>query len=150
MGLMDDVTQRLSEMVADTLSTESRQRISALLSAKVVMPEADVYDRIRLSRYILTEREDMPEFVQNMAGETVAEPDPASRPVTYPFLSGDVMMLGPGIFASTFGPKDETVINWAGRNFTPQQNFAAVTEPPDLSAAEPAPTSGAGWSGRRG
>jgi hypothetical protein len=37
--------------------------------------------------------------------------------VDYPRLEGDTIVLGPGIFAST----DESVINWRGVNYIPQE-----------------------------
>lgn len=41
---------------------------------------------------------------------------------TYPRAEGDVTVLGPEIFAS----QDERVINWKGRNYTPQSAFDSL------------------------
>jgi hypothetical protein len=39
---------------------------------------------------------------------------------TYPYPDGDVLVLGPEIFASTPVPKADTVISWRGENFAVQ------------------------------
>ena len=53
-------------------------------------------------------------------------PSPEPVRLTPPF--GYVEAIGVGCFASTETPEDDTVINWLGRNFTPQ-----TTEPVRLS-----------------
>jgi hypothetical protein len=42
----------------------------------------------------------------------------------YPFVDGDVTVLGPGVFASL----DRNVINWEGENYVPQQPAEAAPE----------------------
>lgn len=152
MSLTDSITERLSAIVAGKLDDAAHQRMAALFSVRGLMPEADVFDRVRLARYILTGREDEPERemveVKTMSGETIAaypeQPD-------YPHTAGGVEVLGPGIFANTDAPAGDTVINWQGVNFVRQPDPDAEIAPglPTLTA-EPAPTSGEGWAGHRG
>lgn len=45
---------------------------------------------------------------------------PENVPISYPYEDGDVTVLGPQIFAGT-GELGETVINWRGENYIPQE-----------------------------
>lgn len=184
MGVVEDFSQQLAEHVVGKIGDAGQRRLSALVAARTVMPDADVYDRIRLARYILTGCEEEPappdyEDVKNLAGETVIRLEKRTQDEDYPFASGDVLVLGPEIFASTEAPYDDgAVINWRGRNFVPQQESEAVTgvvgpdpefgpvpdaEDADMQAMappqtveevagerEPAPSAGRLWAGRRG
>jgi hypothetical protein len=49
-------------------------------------------------------------------------------PVSYPYEDGDVTILGPGIFAGT-GELGETVINWNGTNYVPQEKATTMPYP---------------------
>jgi hypothetical protein len=142
MSLFDQVTENLAALVADKMSDAAQQRVSALLCVRTVMPDADVYDRIRLANYILTGSDEI---------ETEGD------------QSGDVLVLGPEIFANTpGGPDEDTVINWRGVNFAPQNEVTAAVLPPGAmtgvvgpdpafdQAREPAPSAGTRWAGRRG
>lgn len=153
MGLTEDVTRGLVQATLKTLDQGAERRLAGLLVARHVMPEADVYDRIRLSRYILTGSED--EDSQTEAGEQIRL-EHRTQTEDYPFRSGDVLVLGPQVYASTVGgPAENTVLNWRGENFVPQrETTAAVVGPdPEFEEAleqESAPSSGEGWRGRRG
>ena len=116
MSLVDTVTEKIAVIVSEKMADESKARVAALFCVRSAMPEADAVDRILLARFIITGRENIPED-------------------SYPYNSGDITVLGPGIFASTDGPAADTVINWEGRNFVPQ------AEP------EPAPSKGEKWTG---
>jgi len=50
----------------------------------------------------------------------------SSEPVRLHPPFGYVESIGVGCFASTETPEDDTVINWLGRNFTPQEPDANV------------------------
>jgi hypothetical protein len=138
-SLMDSLVDSVSTQVAGVLPVEARQRVSALLTVRAVMPDADAADRILLARYIVTGRE-------------IETEDP------YPHSSGDVTVLGPQIISTTTAPAENTVINWQGENFVPQRDHGETVEeavadalsPPDLSGAESAASEGRGWQGRRG
>jgi hypothetical protein len=194
MDVLQEFSGQLAGHVAGKIGDEGQRRLSALVAARTVMPDTDVYDRIRLARYILTGSEEPPEVteIRNAAGEVVVahveerqgydairrEP---REPASFPFPSGDVLVLGPEVFASTpDGPQRDTVINWAGVNFVPQdstifsmtqedreraeqQAMTGVVGPdPEFEAAlaaeetsvdttrEPAPSAGKRWAGRRG
>lgn len=144
VSFMDNLVDSVSAQVAGVLPVEARERVSALLTTRAVMPEADAIDRITLARYIVT-------------GSEVPLEDP------YPYASGDVTVLGPGIFASTTGPAENTVISWRGENFIPQRDAfphgpppegepddPGLAYPPDLSGAEHAASEGEGWKGHHG
>ena len=192
MDVIEDFSQQLAEHVAGKIDDAGQRRVAALISARSVMPDADVYDRIRLARYILTGSEEPPEVteIRNAAGEVVVAHVEEARgydairreprePDTFPFPSGDVLVLGPEVFASTIhGPQRDTVINWSGVNFVPQDPgfFSAVEreqerqeamtgvvgpdpafDPADAKTVEegagerePAPSAGRLWTGRRG
>lgn len=45
----------------------------------------------------------------------------ASRDTAYPYEDGDVMVLGPGVFAAA----DRSVLNWDGANYAPQAGPAS-------------------------
>jgi hypothetical protein len=188
----DSFSDKLAELTIGMLGTEASRRLSALHAARSAMEAADVYDRIRLARYILTGSEEPPEVteIRNAAGEVVVAHVEEARgydairreprePASFPFPSGDVLVLGPEVFASTpDGPQRDTVINWAGVNFVPQDPgfFSAVEreqerqeamtgvvgpdpafDPADAKTVEevagerePAPSAGRLWTGRRG
>lgn len=176
MGLMDGLVQSLASQLAGQLSEEAKTRVAGLMAARSTMVASDVYDHIRLARFILTGHEDEPERemieVRTVGGGTIQYP---AQP-TYPYESGDVLVLGPEIFSSTTGgPAENTVISWQGENFVPQRDpepltgvvgpdpeFGPVPEQTDSVAettqtvedvadgSEPAPSAGANWVGRRG
>lgn len=179
MGLLEDITTALSSQVAGALPQAAKERAAALFASRAAMAEADVYDRIRLARYVLTGSEEPPETVrvQNLLGETVIEHvvgqrpiEPEPEPKTYPYPSGDVLVLGPEVFAgvpsgSPMRPRpdaEDVVINWGGQNFVPQpQPLTGVVGPdPEFEKAladedtevdterEPAPSAGDHWRGR--
>jgi hypothetical protein len=194
MDAFQEFSGQLAGHVAGKIGDEGQRRLSALVAARTVMPDTDVYDRIRLARYILTGSEEPPEVteIRNAVGEVVVahveerqgydairrEPRESA---SFPFPSGDMLVLGPEVFASTpDGPQRDTVINWAGVNFVPQdstifsmtqedreraeqQAMTGVVGPdPEFEAAlaaeetpvdttrEPAPSAGKRWAGRRG
>jgi hypothetical protein len=149
--LTDRLLHGLAIQVADQLPDEAKQRVSALLMTRSVMPDADVSDRMILANYIVTGLEAIP----------VPREDP------YPYSSGDVCVLGPGVFAD----KGKRVINWAGENFyatdspmlatamevtTAHPDDPGPTAPADelpieeLPEPEPAPREGEGWRGHGG
>jgi hypothetical protein len=154
--IFDRFHEALAQQVATMLTNDQAMRLAALHAARSAMPEAGVSERIALSQYILTGTEyepaepDDPEVVIRLEKRTQTE--------DYPFRSGDVLVLGPQIYSNTVdGPAENTVINWQGENFVPQRlsPLTGVVGPdPDFAAAsaekEPAPSSGAGWRGRRG
>jgi hypothetical protein len=167
MSLFDQVTENLAALVADKMSDAAQQRVSALLCVRTVMPDADVYDRIRLANYILTgsdeiETEGDQVEIETFDGEKIRL-EKRTQTEDYPFESGDVLVLGPEIFANTpGGPDEDTVINWRGVNFAPQNEVTAAVLPPGAmtgvvgpdpafdQAREPAPSAGTRWAGRRG
>jgi hypothetical protein len=110
MGLIEDFTDVLAREVAGALDEDAKARIAALFSVRSVMPNADVFDRIRLARYIVTGNDEPPEPQEN----------------PYPHASGDVTVLGPGIFANTTAPAENTVLNWQGGNFVPQRESSLL------------------------
>jgi hypothetical protein len=62
MGLLDSFTDALATDVSAALSEDAKARVAALFTTRAVAPDADVYDRCRLARFILTGNEDLPEF----------------------------------------------------------------------------------------
>jgi hypothetical protein len=138
-NLLDRFADSLAGQVAGLLPEEARQRLAALHAARSAMPTADVYERILLSRYILTGSQDEPEVPES----------------PFPFRSGNQLVLGPEIFASTEAPYDEgVVLCWRGRNFVPQlddnDDEPEPTRHIDIDPQAPAPMSGAHWRGHRG
>lgn len=181
VNVFEQFNEVMATRVVGRLGEAGQARLAALYAARSAMPDSDVYDRIRLARYILTGSEGEPappdyENVTNMAGETVIRMEKRTQTEDYPFTSGDVLVLGPEIFASTQnGPQRDTLISWAGVNFVPQDPgfFSAVQreqeamagvvgpdpefeaalaaeETPVDTAREPAPSAGTRWAGRRG
>jgi len=59
MGLMDDLTQAVADRTAGMLPDAAKARVAALITVRGVMPDADVYDRVRLARYILTGNDEL-------------------------------------------------------------------------------------------
>lgn len=172
----DSFNDKLADLVVGMLGKEASQRLAALHAARSAMPDADVYDRIRLARYILTGNEEAPappdyEDVQNMAGETVIRMEKRTQTEDYPFQSGNVLVLGPEIFVGEDDNGDD-VICWQGVNFVRQQPQEALTgvvgpdpafeealkaaqdqepaPPEDIPEREPAPSAGTHWRGLRG
>lgn len=158
MGAFETFNENLANIVVGAIGPEGQQRLAALISARSAMPNSDVYDRIRLARYVLTGSENEPalpevEEVKNVAGGTVVRMEKRTQTEDYPFPSGEVMVLGPEIFASSPAPYDEgVVINWRGRNFVPKQELAGPDPAFEEAVAErePAPSAGEHWQGRRG
>jgi hypothetical protein len=105
MGLLDSFTDALATDVSAALSEDAKARVAALFTTRAIAPDADVYDRCRLARYILTGTEDAPE--------------PREDP--YPHASGAVTVLGPQLISTTSAPAENTVLNWRGENFVPQR-----------------------------
>jgi hypothetical protein len=163
MGLWDGLAHATAQALAATLNEEQRQRGTALIVAKAAKPDADASDLMIMANYVVT--------------GTDVIPEPRDDP--YPHTSGDILVLGPGIFTNTvMGPAENTVINWRGENFVPQRDAfphgpPAEEEPPDapvfedehpddpgppepsgglpdIEPAEPAPMAGTHWQGRRG
>jgi hypothetical protein len=136
MGLLADIQEGVSRAVLDRLSEDAKERLAALHAASGVWSEADVYDRIRLARFILTGSENE-SAVQDEVPTLVTGPpaiieqirlEKRTQTEDYPFRSGDVLVLGPQIFSSTIdGPAENTVINWRGENFVPQRDQAPLT-----------------------
>jgi hypothetical protein len=141
-GAFDAVAEVLTRQLMARMSEEVTERVGVLLMAKtIVLPGGDsvqqsaferVTDYIRTGRWTAEETED-----------------------GYPRASGDVLMLGPGVIASTTVPAENTVINWRGENFIPQREpvgpdpaLLGVVDPRVLDR-EPAPSSGEGWRGHR-
>lgn len=178
-SILEAFGEQMAVQVVGKLGEAGQARLAALHAANSAMSNADVYDRVRLARYILTgsETQSSPpdvEDVKNLAGETVIRLEKRAQTEDYPFTSGDVLVLGPQIFASTPAPTQHTVINWQGINFVPQDPgfFAAqereraktevVGPDPAFGPAdeeeddevnrdrEPAPSAGTRWAGRRG
>jgi hypothetical protein len=143
-SLLDEFAAELARQVAQSLDEAAKVRMSALFATRSVMPEADVYDRVRLARYIVTGNEELTSqesqgytvelggetFTQaqwdavqvycagtNAAAEEDSEPDPGPDP-------------DPAALTGVVGPDPE---------------FEAV-----LEGREPAPSVGRGWLGRRG
>lgn len=176
--MMDQLVETIAKAVADTLPTDAKRRASALIIARSAMPDADVYDRIRLARYIDTGNEDPPPTIEMRSADGQVRHFPTQ---SYPHPSGDVTALGPGVIASTEDPTPETVISWRGQNFTAvlhdepligvvgpdpefgklvQESQDAQTAPPPTPEdeeeavpdfqTEPAPSAGRFWAGRRG
>lgn len=158
MGMIADIQRGVAELVVGQLDDAARRRLAALHAAVGVKPDDDVYDRIRMARYILTGSEDAPPVteIRNAAGEVLAVyPDGEQgydairreRPTQnedYPFASGDVLVLGPEIFAGFEEgnpnlPRPDApgvVINWRGVNFV-RQELEETEEPQTLTGVVP-------------
>lgn len=141
--MIADLQRGLAEHVVVKLGEDGQRRLAALHAAVGVSPGDDVYDRIRMARYILTGSEEPPQVdeIRNASGEVVAtivqeqegydaiRRDRPTQKEDYPFASGDVLVLGPEIFAGVEEdnpnlPRPDApgvVINWRGVNFVPQQ-----------------------------
>lgn len=61
--------------------------------------------------------------VENPDGSEMTRRHLETEVKTYPYESGDVLVLGPGIFASL---GDAKVINWLGENYVPQGSEKAT------------------------
>jgi len=93
-----------ADIEARLLDLEQKARTLALSAARPLLTAQglgsrtppDVNDLIRLAQWILDGKyEDL-----------------------YPFLNGDVTVLGPGIFSAN----DRSVICWRGRNYVPEED----------------------------
>lgn len=131
MGLMDDLVQSLANQMAGRLPEPAKNRVAGLLAARAATlgEQLDVYDRIRLARFILTGNEEPPEViaVHTASGETVAEYVSEQQPLT-----------------GVVGPDPEF-----------EQLLVDSAVPPDISEdpdaePEPAPSAGSHWRGIRG
>jgi hypothetical protein len=166
MGVIADLQRGLAEHVVGLLDGDAKRRLAALHAASGVWTDADVYDRLRMARWILTGSEDEPAppdyaEVTTLGGEKIRL-EKRAQTEDYPFFSGDVLVLGPQIYASNDDPRPDTVISWRGVNFVPQPGFfsdesqgltGVVGPDPEFEKAlerEPAPSEGQGWRGRRG
>lgn len=158
MGVLTEFNEKLADLVGNMIGDEGKKRLSGLYAARSAKPDTDVYDQVRLARYILTGSEDPPEVtrIQTADGRTVAEISAQEK--AYPYPSGDVLVLGPEIFVSQ-NEDGNDVICWQGVNFVRQPepltgvvgpDPAFVAEPEIDTSREPAPSSGTGWLGRRG
>lgn len=159
-GLLEEIARSLADATIGRLSEAAQGRLAALFSAKNVDPAGDVYDRIRMARYILTGSEDYRPESESVL--TALEPPDEEKP--YPHISGDCLVLGPEIFANADAPYDPgAVICWRGRNFVPQGSGAGIEKHPDDPGVifppegtaedesyEHAPMAGTHWRGRRG
>lgn len=107
MSALDDLFTSVTSQFVTRLPEAAVHRVAALAAARGIMPQADASDRMILANFILTGFEIIPE--------------PKDDP--YPHLSGDTVVLGPGIFSNTvMGPAENSVINWQGMNFVPQHD----------------------------
>lgn len=169
MAAFDQFDKILADTVIAAIGPVGAARLAALNAARSTMPDADVYDRIRLARYILTGSEEAPEVerVMNSAGETVAvyvgDTSEIRHVERYPHPSGDTLVLGPEIFVGQNEDGDD-VICWQGVNFVRQSEPMTGVVGPDPAFGpadeeqddeidrerEPAPSAGTRWAGRRG
>lgn len=132
--MFDRVAESLGNRVADTVGEAGRARISALLAVRSVMPEADVYDRIRLARYILTGSEDEPQTIEVATADGIINRFP---------MPNDLQGQEP------LPPEDpEPLTGVVGPDPDFEKQLEEEETPVDL-LAQPAPSSGSGWRGRR-
>lgn len=95
-----------------SLNEDQRSRVGALhlvkdlLTAKNLFGDrpADVFDLMRLAEWVLT----------GVDLVDIRQADPTDVPQrSYPYESGDVMVLGPGVLAD----REHEVIQWLGVNY---------------------------------
>lgn len=142
MSALDDLFSQALANFMQRLSDEAVSRVAALAAVRGVTPaETDAIDRTRLAHFILTGSGEFPsqEEMQRLEVRTMSGEAIPLLPKAYPYESGDVLVLGPEIFASTTAPAENTVISWQGMNFIPQRD-----------QPEPAPAAGEHWRGLRG
>jgi hypothetical protein len=154
MGLMDDFTDSVARVALSALPRDSHSRIAALYAVKGLLPEdPSTGDLIGLAHYVITGVGEFPdeEALQRSEARALASRDVDSQPV-YPHPSGDVLALGPEVFAD----EDKQVINWRGENFYATTSpllpdiIGMKPPPPLVDLTEPAPMAGEHWRGRRG
>jgi len=128
----------LAESVIARLGEEGSKRLAALHAARSAMPDADVYDRIRLARYILTGFEDAPEMMTVRTADgsvhaVYAEPQDRVEGV----MPGEEPQEDPQPLTGVVGPDPA---------------FEKLVEESEeqVPEREPAPSEGTGWLGRRG
>jgi hypothetical protein len=128
VSALDEIFTKVATEFIGRLPEKAVQRIAALAAARGVMPDADVYDRIRLARYILTGFEDPPEV--------------------------DTVMTASGEVVGVFAREDrvEAVEDLGPLAPDPMDEVEADDEedPPWMTAPETSPMAGAHWRGRRG